>query len=122
MDELRDAGPPARLQHVDRSKHVQAGIKKWVPDTHPHIDLRRQMQHRIRANAPHHIHHFRRGDIDLLERKPDITGGLGQVLKASGGQIVDSDDVVAISQHTVRNRGADKTSRARDKNTHGTTA
>jgi hypothetical protein len=47
VDHAPHAGGPRRLEHLDRPEDVHPGVEHRILDGAPHVDLRRQMEHRV---------------------------------------------------------------------------
>jgi hypothetical protein len=103
-----------RLQHVDGAEDVDLGVERGGVDRHAHVDLRGEVEDPLGAEGPEAVQQAGGvADVAPLEHRAALQRGL-QVDLASGGHVVDDEDLIARVEQRIDEVGPDEAGAAGD--------
>jgi hypothetical protein len=111
------------LEDIDRTEDIAAGVEQRIGDRGSQIHLRGKMKDDVGIAAHNDTAHFGRLNIALNEREPTPiesvpAASVIKVRQDARAQVVNADDLVALGQQSVDQRGTNESGGAGDECAH----
>ena len=95
------------LKQVERSKHIDFRVVHRICDRMAHIDLGREMEHRVRLECTNQVYDLRGRHVDLVCDHRAALPGVLEVRKGTGAEIVDDEHLVTVVDESINKLRSD---------------